>query len=50
MCALSGFTEFLAASLHEGHVKDDNIRLAFNRLDYDNSGNITMDNLNEVTG
>eukprot|EP00903_Cladosiphon_okamuranus_P005793 g5740.t1 len=46
-----GFTEFVAASLHEGHVKkDENLRLAFDRLDADDTGKITLDNLLEFIG
>ncbi|CAM9377473.1 unnamed protein product, partial [Hapterophycus canaliculatus] len=46
-----GFTEFVAACLHEQHVnKDENLRLAFERLDYDGKGKLTLDNLLEVTG
>lgn len=33
--------QFLAASLTEGHVTNDNLRLAFDKLDYDNSGKVT---------
>lgn len=46
----SGFTEFVAASLQEGHVKDENLRLAFDRLDTDDTGKITLDNLLEFIG
>eukprot|EP00752_Nemacystus_decipiens_P018346 g16458.t1 len=45
-----GFTEFVAASLHEGHVKDENLRRAFDWLDTDDTGKITLDNLLEVIG
>lgn len=47
---LAGFTEFVAASLHEGHVRDENLRLAFDHLDNDDTGKVTLDNLLEVIG
>lgn len=50
LCILAGFTEFVAACLHEEHVRDENLRLAFDRLDYDDTGKVTLDNLLEVIG
>lgn len=48
---LAGFTEFVAASLNEGQVKkDENLRLAFDHLDSDDTGKITLDNLLEFMG
>lgn len=47
----AGFTEFVAASLHQEHIlKDENLRLAFDRLDTDETGKITLDNLLEFIG
>lgn len=45
-----GFNEFLAASLNEGHIGDGNLRMAFDRLDYENSGRVTLENLKAFTG
>lgn len=46
----AGFNEFLAASLNEDHLNEQNIRLAFERLDGDHTGKVTMDDLKHFTG
>ena len=45
------YTEFLAATMEaHGHIEEDRLAEAFDRLDCDDSGYITRENLKEILG